>query len=110
MGSGQVAGRLARTAHPVYGAYICIAVGPPEEIAHIAIGHSYEGDLMQRSLECLIVHRADHMWWSIAGGFGLVRPETAGMLESRKITPRGLRSAKDRERQDDHGERADAAG
>jgi putative nucleotidyltransferase with HDIG domain len=96
--------------HPVYGAHICIAVGLPEEIAHIALGHSYEGDLMQRSLECLIVHRADHLWWSIAGGFGLLVAETAGMLESRKITPRALRPAKDREKQDDNGERADAAG
>ena len=95
--------------HPVYGAHVCIAVGLPEEIAHIALGHSYEGDLMQRSLECLIVHRADHMWWSIAGGFGLLRAETAGMLESRKITPRTLRTAKKREGQDDNGERADAA-
>ena len=83
--------------HPVYGAHICIAVGLPEEIAHIALGHSYEGDLMQRSLECLIVHRADHMWWSIAGGFGLLKAETAGMLEGRKITPRALRTAKEAE-------------
>ena len=96
--------------HPVYGAHVCIAVGLPEEIAHIALGQSYEGDLMQRSLECLIVHRADHMWWSIAGGFGLLKAETAGMLESRNITPRALRPAKDRERQDDNGEMADAAG
>lgn len=96
--------------HPVYGAHICIAVGLPEEIAHIALGHSYEGDLMQRSLECLIVQRADHMWWSIAGGFGLLKAETAGMLETRKITPRALRTAKNREEQDDNGERPDAAG
>jgi putative nucleotidyltransferase with HDIG domain len=95
--------------HPVYGAHVCIAVGLPEEIAHIALGHSYEGDLMPRSLECLIVHRADHMWWSIAGGFGLLKAETAGLLESRKIMPRGLRTAKNREGQDDDCERADAA-
>src|SRR5215216_529931 len=95
--------------HPVYGAHVCIAVGLPEEIAHIALGHSYEGDLMQRSLECLIVHRADHMWWSIAGGFGLLRAETAGMLESRKITPRALQTAKNQEGQDGNCEGADAA-
>jgi len=77
--------------HPVYGAHICITVGLPEEIAHIALGHSYEGDLMMRSLECTIVHRADHLWWSIAGGFGLLKPEGAAMLEGRKITPRALR-------------------
>ena len=78
--------------HPVYGAHICITVGLPEEIAHIALGHSYEGDLMMRSLECTIVHRADHLWWSIAGGFGLLKPEGAAMLEGRKITPRALRN------------------
>lgn len=79
--------------HPVYGAHICIAVGLPEEIAHIALGHSFEGDLMLRSLECLVVHRADHMWWSIAGGFGLLQPETAGLLKDRKITPRKIKAA-----------------
>jgi putative nucleotidyltransferase with HDIG domain len=78
--------------HPVYGAHVCIAVGLPEEIAHIALGHSFEGDLVTRSQECLIVHRADHLWWSIAGGFGLLKPESAGVLEDRKITPRALRA------------------
>ena len=81
--------------HPVYGAHICITVGLPEEIAHIALGHSYEGDLMMRSLECTIVHRADHLWWSIAGGFGLLKPEGAAMLEGRKITT--ARAARHRE-------------
>jgi putative nucleotidyltransferase with HDIG domain len=95
--------------HPVYGAHVCIAVGLPEEIAHIALGHSYEGDLMPRSLECLIVHRADHMWWSIAGGFGLLKTETAAMLETRKITPRALQTAKNRDGKDDNCERADTA-
>ena len=78
--------------HPVYGAHVCLTVGLPETIAHIALGHSYEGDLMHRSLECLIVQRADHLWWSIAGGFGLLTPESAGQLEGRKITPRTLRT------------------
>jgi len=78
--------------HPVYGAHVCIAVGLPEEIAHIALGHSFEGDLVTRSQECLIVHRADHLWWSIAGGFGLLKPESAGVLKDRKITPRALRA------------------
>lgn len=77
--------------HPVYGAHICIAVGLPEEIAHIALGHSHEGEHLVRSLECLIVQRADHLWWSIAGGCGLLEPEGDGILADRKIVPRALR-------------------
>ena len=79
--------------HPAYGAHVCITVGLPEEIAHIAMAHSMEGDLVNRSLECLIVHRADHLWWSVAGGFGLLEPATAGALEGRRITPRALRGS-----------------
>ncbi|MBE9603236.1 HD domain-containing protein [Acetobacteraceae bacterium H6797] len=77
--------------HPVYGAHICLTVGLPEEIAHIALGHSYEGEHLIRSLECLIVQRADHLWWSIAGGCGLLTPENDAILAGRKITPRALR-------------------
>jgi 23S rRNA maturation-related 3'-5' exoribonuclease YhaM len=91
LGSGQIAVRIPVDAPPVYGAHICITVGLPEEIAHIALGHSYEGDLMMRSLECTIVHRADHLWWSIAGGLRPAQAEGAAMLEGRKITPRALR-------------------
>ena len=28
--------------HPVFGTYVCLAVGLPEEIAHIACAHSLE--------------------------------------------------------------------
>jgi 23S rRNA maturation-related 3'-5' exoribonuclease YhaM len=77
--------------HPAYGAHVCITVGLPEEIAHIAMAHSLEGEHLNRSLECLIVHRADHLYWSVAGGCGLLVPETAGALEARRITPRKLR-------------------
>jgi putative nucleotidyltransferase with HDIG domain len=77
--------------HPVYGAHLCIAVGLPEEIAHIALAHSFEGEHLIRSLECLIVQRADHLWWSIAGGCGLLEPGGNAILESRKIVPRPLR-------------------
>lgn len=79
--------------HPVYGAHVCIAVGLPEEIAHIALAHSFEGDLLNRSLECIIVQRADHLWWAVAGGAGLLVPDTATALEGRKIIPRELRGA-----------------
>ncbi|MGG5824033.1 HD domain-containing protein [Falsiroseomonas sp. HW251] len=78
--------------HSVYGAHICIAVGLPEEIAHIALGHSYEGDQLIRSLECLVVHRADQLWWALAGGCGLLQPSADALLASRKIAPRALRS------------------
>ena len=46
---------------------------------------------MIRSLECLVVHRADQLWWSMAGGCGLLQPSGDAMLASRKIAPRALR-------------------
>jgi putative nucleotidyltransferase with HDIG domain len=76
--------------HPVYGAHLCIAVGLPEEIAHIALAHSFEGEHLIRSLECLIVQRADHLWWSVAGGCGLLQPGGDEILAARKIVPRAL--------------------
>jgi putative nucleotidyltransferase with HDIG domain len=78
--------------HPVYGAHLCILVGLPEEIVHIALSHSLEGENLTRSLEGLIVHRADHLWWSIAGGCGLLEKESDAILAGRKISPRALRS------------------
>ena len=77
--------------HPVYGAHLCIAAGLPEELAHIALAHSFEGEHLIRSLECLIVQRADHLWWSIAGGCGLLQPAGDAILAARKIVPRPLR-------------------
>ena len=32
--------------HPAYGAHICLTVGLPEEVAHIAMAHSGEGELL----------------------------------------------------------------
>lgn len=87
---GSQAG-LPSIRHPAYGAHVCITVGLPEEIAHIAMAHSMEGEHLNRSLECSIVHRADHLYWSVAGGAGLLVPETATALEARRITPRALR-------------------
>lgn len=78
--------------HPVYGAHLCITAGLPEELAHIALAHSFEGEHLIRSLECLIVQRADHLWWSIAGGCGLLQPSGDAILEARKIVPRPLRN------------------
>jgi putative nucleotidyltransferase with HDIG domain len=69
--SGQPALR-----HSVYGAHVCLAVGLPEEIAHIALGHSLEGQHIGLSTECYIVRHADHTWWHVAGALGLLEPDS----------------------------------
>lgn len=77
--------------HPVYGAHICIAAGLPEEIVHIALAHSHEGEHLIRSLECTIVQRADSLWWTVAGACGLLKPNGDAILEARKVVPRALK-------------------
>lgn len=67
--------------HSVFGAHVCLAVGLPEEVAHIALGHSMEGQHIGVSTECLIVRHADHSWWQVAGGLGLLKPESLGSAE-----------------------------
>ena len=62
--------------HPIYGAYVCLTAGLPEEIAHIAACHSPEGDNVKRSLECVLVHEADVTWWTLAAASGLIEEET----------------------------------
>ncbi len=62
--------------HPAYGAHICLTVGLPEEIAHIAMAHSGEGELLVRSLACMIVHQADYTFWNTLLAGGLLIPET----------------------------------
>lgn len=56
--------------HPGYGIYICLTMGLPEEVAHIAAAHSGEGELLVRSLENTIIHWADYTFWRVveAGG------------------------------------------
>ena len=56
--------------HPGYGVHICLTVGLPEEVAHVAGGHSGEGELVQRSLINHVVHQADCAFWRVlqAGG------------------------------------------
>ena len=51
--------------HPGYGVHICLTVGLPEEVAHVAGGHSGEGELVQRSLTNVIVHQADYAFWGV---------------------------------------------
>ena len=75
--------------HSVFGAHVCLAVGLPEEVAHIALGHSLEGQHIGVSAECLIVRHADHSWWQVAGGLGLLKPDSLGSAE-RMVRPRPL--------------------
>jgi putative nucleotidyltransferase with HDIG domain len=68
--------------HSVFGMHVCLTVGLPEEVAHIAVGHSFEGLHMGVSAECTIIRQADHGWWMIAGALGLVTPDSVGVLGS----------------------------
>lgn len=60
--------------HPGYGVYICLTLELPETVAHIAGGHSGEGELLTRSLENTIIRWADHSFWKIV--------EASGQLDS----------------------------
>lgn len=62
--------------HTVFGTHVCLAVGLPEEIAHIACAHSLEGQHIGVSTECMIVRHADHAYWSVAGALGLLTPDS----------------------------------
>jgi len=62
--------------HPAIGAHICLTIGLPEEIAHIAMAHSGEGELLVRSLECMIVQQADYTFWNTLLAGGQLKPET----------------------------------
>jgi putative nucleotidyltransferase with HDIG domain len=62
--------------HPAFGAHICLTVGLPEEVTHIAMAHSGEGNLLVRSLECVIVHQADYTFWNTLLAGGQLKPDT----------------------------------
>ena len=66
--------------HPGYGVHVCLSVGLPEEVAHIAGGHSGEGELVIRSLENTIVHHADHAFWRILDAGGLLEKDDPDRL------------------------------
>ena len=72
--------------HPAYGVHICLTVGLPEAVAHIAGAHSGEGELVVRSLEGTIVHLADIGYWTMALAGGLIRPETVPAKYRRPIS------------------------
>ena len=73
--------------HPTYGAFLCLLVGLPEEVAHISAGHSGEGELMVRSLENNIVHMADIGYWTTMLAGGLI---TEGTLSDKYKRPLSL--------------------
>jgi putative nucleotidyltransferase with HDIG domain len=72
--------------HPGFGAHICLTVGLPEEVAHIAMAHSGEGELLVRSLECMIVHQADYTFWNTLLAGGQLKPETVPPATRKYIT------------------------
>lgn len=72
--------------HPGYGVHLCLTVGLPEAVAHIAGAHSGEGELLVRSLEGTIVHLADIGYWTMALAGGLIRPETVSQKYRRPIS------------------------
>lgn len=62
--------------HSTYGAHLCLLVGLPEEVAHIASAHSGEGELLLRSLENTIINMADIGYWHVMLAGGMVDPAT----------------------------------
>lgn len=61
--------------HPAYGVHVCLSVGLPEAVAHIAGGHSGEGELVVRSLENTIVNAADYAFWRVLRAGGLLEED-----------------------------------
>ncbi len=53
--------------HTIYGAYIALTVGLPEELVHVCGCHSPEGELVQRNIYATIIHHADKASWRIPG-------------------------------------------
>ena len=81
--------------HTVFGTYVCLTVGLPEEVAHIACAHSLEGQHIGVSTECMIVRHADHAYWSVAGALGLLTPESLrpnAILRVRRLAGEALRA------------------
>jgi len=68
--------------HSVFGMHVCLTVGLPEEVAHIAVGHSFEGLHMGVSTECTIIRQADHGWWQVAAALGLVTAESVAAMSA----------------------------
>jgi putative nucleotidyltransferase with HDIG domain len=76
--------------HPGYGIHICLTMGLPEEVAHMAAAHSGEGELLIRSLENTILHWADYTFWMVVDAGGQLADEDAwleGELAARSGRP-----------------------
>ena len=58
--------------HSVYGVHVALAAGLPEKIAHIAGAHSMEGEYINRSAACELVHFADYTFWPTLDKAGLL--------------------------------------
>ncbi len=67
--------------HSVYGAHVCLSVGLPEEIAHIALGHSLEGQHI--GPEHRVLYRAPRRPQLVARG-GRARPAQARVADHRR--------------------------
>lgn len=77
--------------HPGYGIHICLTLGLPEQVAHMAAAHSGEGELLVRSLENTILHWADYTFWQVvdAGNqFADQDPWLEGQMAGRSGRPR----------------------
>lgn len=62
--------------HPAYGVHICLSVGLPEEVAHVAAAHSSEGNMVARSIENAIIHAVDEAYWQVMTAGNQVDPDT----------------------------------
>jgi putative nucleotidyltransferase with HDIG domain len=84
-----------RLRHPMLGAHIALTCGFPDDVAHIIMRHSVEGDIPLpsghgsggrltnlRTMECMIVAYCDHLaaqvrireWGEISGSFPFLDP------------------------------------
>ena len=51
--------------HPLFGVFVALTAGLPEQIAHIAGTHSAEGEHITRSLAGEIIAIADRTFWRV---------------------------------------------
>lgn len=68
--------------HSVHGYHICLKAELPISIAHIAGAHSKEGEFIERSPECVIVHYADYLYWETLKVSGFLKDDSYNSIES----------------------------
>lgn len=68
--------------HPGYGIHICLTMGLPEAVAHMAAAHSGEGELLVRSKENTILHWADYTFWRVVDAGGLFAEKDAWLEQN----------------------------